>query len=510
MVGFTAPPCESGVIRATSTFEAGLSQTRKWLTLAAAIVGSSMAFIDGSVVNIALPAIQQALHADMAATQWLVNAYLLLLGALVLIGGSAADLCGRRRIFALGIAIFTAASIVCGLSPNVAVLIVSRAVQGLGAALLTPASLAILGATFDDRERSRAIGIWAGASALTFAAGPLLGGWLVDHVSWRAIFLLNVPLAVIAVTLALRFGCESSDPDAKQLDWSGAAAVALGLAAITLGLSAIPASGFGDKTVLAELGAGISFLLVFLGIEAGLGDRAMMPLSLYRSREFSATNALTLLLYFALGGALYYLPFGLIRLGGFSATAAGAALLPFALIMGFGAIFAGTFADRLGPRLLLTIGSVVAACGLVMLGLVDLRQPYWVGVFPSIVLLGVGMAITVPPLTSTVMAAAGKAHAGVASGVNNAVARIAGLLAVAALGAVLSASFSNQFSASTSAQANEALDAAMSGGSGIDEKAIAAFERALHTIMLVAGSCAALAGLVGWLWIGPSGAHSRS
>ena len=185
-------------------------------------------------------------------------------------------------------------------------------------------------------------------------------------------------------------------------------------------------------------------------------------------------------------------------------------MLPFALIMGFGAIFAGTFADRLGPRLLLTIGSVVAAYGLVMLGLVDLRQPYWVGVFPSIVLLGVGMAITVPPLTSTVMAAAGKAHAGVASGVNNAVARIAGLLAVAALGAVLSASFSNQFSASTSAQANEALDAAMSGGSGIDEKAIAAFERALHTIMLVAGSCAALAGLVGWLWIGPSGAHSRS
>jgi MFS family permease len=222
------------------------------------------------------------------------------------------------------------------------VLIVSRAVQGFGAALLTPASLAMLGATFDEQERSQAIGIWAGAGALMMAAGPPLGGWLVDQVSWRAIFLLNVPLAIATAGLALRFACESSDPEAKQLDWSGAATVAIGLAAITWGLSAIPASGFRNKTALGALGVGAAFLTLFVAIEARHHERAMMPLSLYRSRNFSATNALTLLLYFALGGALYYLPFGLIRLGGYSATQAGGALLPFALIMGFGASFAGT------------------------------------------------------------------------------------------------------------------------------------------------------------------------
>jgi EmrB/QacA subfamily drug resistance transporter len=505
MIGFTRPPCDAGVIEATPVFDAALSQKHKWLTLVATILGSSMALLDGSVVNIALPAIQQALHADAAATQWIVNAYLLLLGALVLIGGSAADLYGRRRIFVLGVVIFIAASIACGLSPNVVVLIVSRAVQGLGAALLTPASLAMLGAAFGKRERSQAIGIWAGAGALMMAAGPLLGGWLVDQISWRAIFLLNVPLATAAAGLALRYACESSDPHAKQLDWSGAASVAIGLAAITWGLSAIPASGFRDKTVLAALGVGTAFLTSFVVIEARLHERAMVPLSLFRSRNFSATNALTLLLYFALGGALYYLPFGLIRLGGYSATQAGAALLPFALIVGFGASFAGTVADRWGPRLPLTVGPTVAAFGLAMLAFADLRQPYWVGVFPTMFLLGVGMAITVPPLTSTVMGAAGEAHAGIASGVNNAVARVAGLLAVAALGAAFFATFMHHLTGATSAHANEALNAVMSGQPGTNQETIAAFERALRTTLLAPASCAALAGLVGWVWIERAG-----
>jgi EmrB/QacA subfamily drug resistance transporter len=469
-----------------------------------------MALLDSSVLNIALPAIQQALHADAAATQWIVNAYLLLLGALVLIGGSAADLYGRRRIFVLGVAVFIAGSVACGLSPNVLVLIVSRAVQGFGAALLTPASLAMLGATFEEHERSQAIGIWAGAGALMMAAGPLLGGWLVDQVSWRAIFLLNVPLAVVAVGLAIRFGCESSDPHANQLDWSGAASVAIGLAAITWGLSAIPTSGFRDKTVLAALGVGTGLLMSFVVIEARLHERAMMPLSLYRSRNFSATNVLTLLLYFALGGALYYLPFALIRLGGYSATQAGAALLPFALIMGFGASFVGTIANRLGQRLPLTAGPFVAACGLAMLDFADLRQPYWVGVFPPMFLLGVGMAITVPPLTSTVMGAAGEAHAGIASGVNNAVARIAGLLAVAALGAAFFATFLYHLTGATSAQANEALNAVMSGQPGTSAEAIAAFEHALRVIMLVPASCAMLAGLAGWMWIEPNSVRAGS
>ena len=499
MVGFTPPPCDAGVISATPAFPAALSQKRKRLTLAATILGSSMAFIDGSVVNIALPAIQQALHADAASTQWIVNAYLLLLGALVLVGGSAADLYGRRRIFLVGIAVFTVASIACGLSPDISVLIVSRAVQGFGAALLTPASLAMLGATFDQHERSHAIGIWAGVGALTAAAGPVLGGWLVDQVSWRAIFLLNLPLAVAA--------CESRDDKATRLDWMGAITVALGLAAITWALSAIAASGFRDKTVLAALAAGAAFLILFAAIEARSREAAMMPLSLYRSRNFAATNALTLLVYFALGGALYYLPFGLIRLGGYSATQAGASLLPFALIMGFGASFAGALSDRFGPRLSLTAGPIIAACGLTLLAFVDFRSSYWTGVFPAICVLAIGMTITVPPLTSTVMSSVGEARAGIASGINNAVARVAGLFAVAALGAVLFASFS-QYLAAPPAHANDALNAVLAGQADLDEDAIAAFDRALRTVTLIAALCAALGGVVGWLWIRPIGSEA--
>jgi len=368
----------------------------------------------------------------------------------------------------------------------------------------------MLGAAFDDHERSAAIGIWAGAGALMSAAGPVLGGWLVDHVSWRAIFLLNVPLAFVAAGLAVRFAYESRDTRAKQLDWGGATTAAIGLAAITWGLSAIPLSGSREE-VLAAIAVGTAFFILFVAIEARLRDRAMMPLSLYQSLDFSATNALTLLLYFALGGALYYLPFGLIRLGGYSATQAGAALLPFALIMGFGASFAGTLADRLGPRLLLTVGPIIAAFGFAMLAFVDFGEPYWVGVFPAILLQGIGMAMTVPPLTSTVMAAAGSAHTGIASGVNNAVARVAGLLAVAALGAALFANFSYHLARPGAVQANEALNAVMSGQHGAnDGEAIAAFERALSMVMLVTASCAALAGVAGGLWIKSNGAHARS
>jgi EmrB/QacA subfamily drug resistance transporter len=504
MVGFIRPPCDTGIIRARPAASAALSQRRKQLTLAATILGSSLALIDGSVVNIALPAIQQALHADAASTQWIVNAYLLLLGALVLVGGSAADRYGRRRIFLLGIAIFTSASIACGLSPDITVLVVSRAVQGLGAALLTPASLAMLGATFDEHERSHAIGIWAGAGALTAAAGPVLGGWLVDQVSWRAIFLINVPLAIAAAGLAIFFACESRDDQAKPLDWNGAVAVAIGLAAITWGLGAIPSLGFSDKAVLGALGAGLASLLSFVAIEARSRERAMMPLSMYRSRNFSGANMLTLLLYFALGGSLYFLPFGLIRLGGYSATQAGAALLPFALIMGFGASCAGTVADRFGPRLSLTAGPIIAACGLALLAFADLGKSYWAGVFPAIGVLSIGMTITVPPLTSTVMASVGDAHAGIASGVNNAIARIAGLLAVAALGAVLFVSFSRHLPGITPAAANDALNAVLAGQAEVVAGATAAFDRALRTVILIAAVCAALGGIAGWLWIRPA------
>jgi EmrB/QacA subfamily drug resistance transporter len=505
MLGVSTSPCDTGIIRATPVFPVALSAKRKRLTLAATILGSSMAFIDGSVVNIALPAIQQALHADAISTQWIINAYLLLLGALVLVGGSAADLYGRRRIFLIGVALFTVASIACGLSQNIDALIASRAVQGLGAALLTPASLAMLGATFDEHERSHAIGIWAGVGALTSAAGPVLGGWLVDHVSWRAIFLLNVPLAIAAASLASLFVSESRDPGAKRLDWKGAAAVAAGLAAITWGLGAIPASGFRDIAVLGALGMGIAFLGAFLAIEASAGEHAMMPLSLYRSRDFAGTNALTLLLYFALSGALYFLPFGLIRLGGYSATQAGAALLPFALIVGFGSSFAGALSDRFGPRLSLTSGPVIAAGGLMWLAFADFGGSYRTSVFPAICTLAVGMTITIAPLTSTVMASVGEARAGVASGVNNAVARVGGLLAVAALGAVLFASFSHHLPNVAPVRASEVLNAVLAGQAGVADAAAPAFERALRMVMQVAASCAALGGIVAWLTVRRTG-----
>jgi MFS family permease len=361
----------------------------------------------------------------------------------------------------------------------------------------------MLGATFDQHERSHAIGLWAGAGALTAAAGPVLGGWLVDQVSWRAIFLLNVPLAIAAAGLAAGFACESRDDKAKRLDWNGAVVVAIGLAAITWGLSAIPAAGFTDSTVLGALGLGTAFLVLFIAIEARSGEAAMMPLSLFRSRNFSATNALTLLLYFALGGALYYLPFGLIRLGGYSATQAGAALLPFALIMGFGSSFAGAIADRFGPRPSLTTGPIIAACGLVLLAFADLGKSYFAGVFPAIGVFAIGLTVTVPPLTSTVMASVGEAHAGIASGVNNAVARVAGLLAVASLGAVLFASFSHHLAGLAPAQANEALNAVLAGQAGVPQDAIAAFHRALRTVMLVTAFCALLGGVASWLWVRP-------
>jgi predicted MFS family arabinose efflux permease len=299
------------------------------------------------------------------------------------------------------------------------------------------------------------------------------------------------------------FASESRDPQARPLDWKGAATVAIGLAAITWGLGAIPASGFDDRIVLGALGVGATFLIAFVAIEARSGERAMMPLSLYASRNFSGTNALTLLLYFALSGALYFLPFGLIRLGGYSATQAGAALLPLALIMGFGASSAGALADRFGPRLSLTSGPLIAACGLALLAFADLGKSYWLGVFPAIGVLAIGMTITVPPLTSTVMASVGEAHAGIASGVNNAVARVASLLAVAALGAVLFASFSHHLAGP--GPANAALNEVLAGQAGIAEGAIAAFAGALRTVMLVTALSAALGGVAGWRSIRPIG-----
>jgi EmrB/QacA subfamily drug resistance transporter len=417
------------------------------------------------------------------------------------VGGSAADIYGRRRIFLVGIAIFTAASVACGLAPDITVLIASRAVQGLGAALLTPASLAMLGAAFPDNERSSAIGLWAGFGALTAAAGPVLGGWLVDQVSWRAIFWLNVPLAVVSCTLAVLFARESRDPESKAIDWKGAALIVVSLACLTWALGAVVKFGFGDLIVLAASGVGLAAFAGFIAVEARDPTHAMMPLALFKSRNFSGANGLTLLLYFSLGGTLYFLPFGLIRLGLYTATQAGAALLPLALILGFGSYFAGGIANRFGPRISLGLGPFVAACGLALLAVADFHASYWTGIFPSVSILAIGMTVTVAPLTSLVMGAAGTGRAGIASGVNNAVARIAGLFAVAVLGAVLFASFSHYMGGVPRAQASEALNAVMSGHASGYDAASVAFHRALQTVMWTSACSAAIGGMVGWLSI---------
>ncbi len=433
VVGAQPFPCDDGVISAQPR-TVDIACARKPVALAATIVGSSMAFIDGSVVNVALPSIQSELAASVGAMQWTVNAYLLTLGALVLVGGSLGDKLGRRNIFVTGIALFTAASAACGLAPNVAALIVARAVQGVGAALLVPSSLAIIGAVFPDAERGRAIGTWAGVGAIMAAIGPVAGGWLVDIWSWRAIFFINVPLAVITIALAMYAVPNSHNVDApRELDWAGAVVAALGLGTLAYGLTA--ASERSAAGTAAWAGGGVLLLAAFIAIEAR-SHNPMMPLDVFHSRNFVGVNLVTLLLYFALGGVFFFFPFTLIRAYGYTATQAGAALLPLPVVIGSLSRVAGGLTDRLHARALLTIGPLIAGVGLALLALPDVRTPYWLGFFPALIVLGFGMTLTVAPLTTAVMAAVSDRRSGVASGINNAVARVAGLLAVAVLGIV--------------------------------------------------------------------------
>jgi EmrB/QacA subfamily drug resistance transporter len=496
-------PCGEGVMRSAAEAPA---QTRGgvWV-LAATILGSSMVFIDGTVVNVALAALQSALNATVTDVQWVVEAYALFLAALLLVGGSLGDLYGRRRVFLMGVVLFAVASAGCGFAPDIRMLIVARGLQGVGGALLVPGSLALISSSFCAEERGRAIGTWSGFTAMTAALGPVLGGWLIEHVSWRWVFFINVPLAVLVVVISWARVPESRDEEMVQkLDGWGALLATVGLCGITFGL--IEAGRGGTRALIAG-GAGVVALAGFFVVES-LSDRPMLPLDLFRSKSFSGANLMTLFLYGALGAVLFFLPLDLIQVRHYSATEAGGTLLPLILLMFLLSRWSGGLIVKYGAKLPLIVGPLIAAVGFGLFRLGGDGGSYWRTMFPAVIVLGLGMAVSVAPLTTTVMNSIDQRRAGVASGINNAVSRVAGLLAIAVLGLVFATSFNGRLERGLDELGLPAAE--RQGVEAQRRKLAAATSDDARVQRLIRESFVGAYGVVLWIAVGLSGASAVS
>ncbi|HSS71454.1 MAG TPA: MFS transporter [Casimicrobiaceae bacterium] len=513
-------PCDTAILESARASAPGAPGAEPWI-LATTILASSMAFIDGTVVNVALPAVQATFGATLGEAQWVIEAYELMLAALLLVGGAAGDRFGRRRVFVIGVVMFTLASIACGVANSVGFLIVARGLQGVGGALLVPGSLAVLSASFDEAQRGRAIGTWSGFTAITTALGPVLGGFLLDHGSWRYAFFINVPIALVVLALTLRHVPESrSESAGGPIDGWGAALAAIGLGSIVYALIEAQTVGFAARPVWGSLAIGALALAVFLAVE-WRHSAPMLPLALFRSSDFSGTNLLTLLLYAALSGSLFFLPLDLIQVQGYSALAAGAALLPFVLLMFALSRWAGGLVARYGAKLPLVVGPVVAACGFALFALPASGGSYWTTFFPAAVVLGLGMTVTVAPLTTTVMQSVSKDAVGAASGVNNAVSSVGGLLAIAGLGMAMALTFNTELHRGlqtadvptdivTSVESQRARLASLEPPArasaevraSIEHVVAQAFVSGFRLVMWIAAALALASAVTAWLFIG--------